>query len=124
MCCKHASISLVWIPVKVESSLIFSSIFLVFNAEAEFDNISIIGRAVVDWLDRKKNKDDRKKSGLIITHQGHILDYVDADYGLILYKGMIACVGDPYDMLDEISKKGYGGCVEKCLKGFQNSIKT
>ncbi len=72
----------------------------------------------------KKNKDDRKKSGLIITHQGHILDYVDADYGLILYKGMVACVGDPYDMLDEISKKGYEGCVEKCLKGFQNSIKT
>ena len=94
------------------------------DSGVDLDNIAIIGSAVGDLLDRKKNKDDRKKSGLIITHQGHILDYVDANYGLILYKGMIACVGDPYDMLDEISKKGYGGCVEKCLKGFQNSIKT
>ena len=91
------------------------------DSGVDLDNIAIIGSAMGDLLHRKKSKDERKKSGLIITHQGHILDYVDADYGLILYKGMIACMGDPYDMLDEISKKGYEGCVEKCLKGFQNS---
>ncbi|HII95793.1 MAG TPA: ABC transporter ATP-binding protein [Candidatus Methanofastidiosum sp.] len=91
------------------------------DSGVDLDNIAIIGSAMGDLLHRKKNKDERKKSGLIITHQGHILDYVDADYGLILYKGMIACMGNPYDMLDEISKKGYEGCVEKCLKGFQNS---
>jgi len=93
------------------------------DSGVDLDNIAVIGSAMGNLLDRKKNKDDRKKSGLIITHQGHILDYVDADYGLILYKGMIACMGDPYDMLDEISKKGYEGCVEKCLKGFHNSRK-
>lgn len=91
------------------------------DSGVDLENIALIGNAMSELLDRKKNKEERKKSGLIITHQGHILDYVDADYGLILYKGMIACMGDPYEMLDDISRRGYEGCVEKCLKGFQNS---
>ncbi len=91
------------------------------DSGVDLENIALIGNAMSELLDRKKNKEERKKSGLIITHQGHILDYVDADYGVILYKGMIACMGDPYEMLDDISKRGYEGCVKKCLKGFQDS---
>ena len=93
------------------------------DSGVDLENIALIGNAMGELLDRKKKVGERKKSGLIITHQGHILDYVDADYGVILYKGMVACMGDPYAMLEEISKKGYEGCVEKCLKGFQNSIR-
>uniref|UniRef100_A0A7J2TI32 Fe-S cluster assembly ATPase SufC n=1 Tax=Archaeoglobus fulgidus TaxID=2234 RepID=A0A7J2TI32_ARCFL len=84
------------------------------DSGVDLENIAIVGEAIREILER--DKDEREKSGIIITHQGHILDYVSADYGVILYNGQIACVGDPRDILSQIRKSGYEGCLEKCLK--------
>ncbi len=54
------------------------------------ENVALIGEAIRTILERDKDEDERTKSGIIITHQGHILDYVDADYAAILYNGRIA----------------------------------
>jgi Fe-S cluster assembly ATP-binding protein len=62
----------------------------------------------------KKEREQRKRSGLIITHTGYILDYVDADEGHVLYNGRIACEANPRELLREISVNGYGECL-KCL---------
>jgi Fe-S cluster assembly ATP-binding protein len=62
----------------------------------------------------KKEREQRKRSGLIITHTGFILDYVDADEGHVLYNGRIACEANPRELLREISANGYGECL-KCL---------
>lgn len=53
------------------------------------------------------------RSGLIITHIGHILKYVPAQVAHILYEGTIACSGDPTEMLACITKDGYEKCIEK-----------
>ncbi len=82
----------------------------------DLENIAIVGDAIRKLLERDKKKDERRKSGIIITHAGHILKYVDADYGVILYKGRIACIGDPFEMLKAISRDGYEGCVRRCLR--------
>lgn len=50
--------------------------------------------------------------GLIITHLGHILKYVPADVGHILYDGMLSCSGDPQEMLGCIAQSGYEQCVK------------
>lgn len=86
------------------------------DSGVDLENIAIIGNAIKKMLQRDKPQAERKKSGLIITHTGHILKYVDADYGMILHRGRIGCIGNPYSILDSISKDGYEGCIKKCLK--------
>lgn len=86
------------------------------DSGVDLENIAVIGEAIKKLLERDKNKEERKKSGIIITHTGQILKYVDADYGAIMYKGRIACLGDPYDILKTVEKYGYEECVRKCLR--------
>ena len=59
-------------------------------------------------------REKRLKSGLIITHQGYILDYVNPDKACIMIEGSIRCIGNPRDILQEIRKSGYEECV-RCL---------
>ena len=77
-------------------------------------NIALIGRLINDLLQKKQPIRDRKRSGLVITHTGHILDYVDARTGYVLLDGTIICEGDPHEILKTIVKKGYQEC-SKCV---------
>ena len=90
------------------------------DSGVDLENINLVGETIREILERDTPPEKRKKSGIIITHTGNILDYVDADYGVILYKGRIACVGNPEDILEEISQNGYEGCISRCLKEFPN----
>jgi len=76
-------------------------------------NISLIGQMINELL-QKDLKRQRTRSGLIITHTGHILDYVHASKGYVLLNGTIACEQDASEVLDSIKENGYEGCV-KCL---------
>jgi Fe-S cluster assembly ATP-binding protein len=87
------------------------------DSGVDLENIAIVGSAIREMLQR--DREDREKGGLIITHQGHILDYVTADYGVILYKGRVACVGDPKDIIAQIRKNGYEGCIARCLRDME-----
>ncbi len=49
--------------------------------------------------------------GLIITHTGHILDYVAADKGQVLYNGVLSCSTNPREILRCIAEIGYEECV-------------
>jgi Fe-S cluster assembly ATP-binding protein len=76
-------------------------------------NISLIGNLINDLLQKEHPMRDRKRSGLIITHTGHILDFVSARTGYVMLEGTIVCEGDPREILDTIKKKGYEEC-KKC----------
>lgn len=76
----------------------------------DLENIAVLGRAINDLL-QKDLKRKRINSGLIITHTGYILDYVDADMGHMLLDGRIACSGNPRDMLKHIKQSGYEECA-------------
>ncbi|MHC1589145.1 MAG: ATP-binding cassette domain-containing protein [Methermicoccaceae archaeon] len=86
------------------------------DSGVDLENISLVGNAINRAMERDKPPEQRKRSGLIITHAGYILDYAKVDYGMVLYDGRIACVGDPYDQLKNISEHGYEGCVDRCLR--------
>lgn len=87
------------------------------DSGVDLENIAIVGSAISELLERERA--EREKGGIIITHQGHILDYVSADYGVILYKGRVACIGDPKDIIAQIRKNGYEGCIARCLKDME-----
>jgi Fe-S cluster assembly ATP-binding protein len=90
----------------------------------DLENIALIGRVIEELLQRelkarggksrKELKRQRWKSGLIITHTGYILDYVDADIGHVLMEGELACSGNPREILKTIKEQGYDECVNCC----------
>jgi Fe-S cluster assembly ATP-binding protein len=77
----------------------------------DLENIVLIGKVLKFLLKAEKIK-EREHSGLIITHTGHILNYINADKGYILIKGRLVCEGNPRDLFEEISKHGFEGCLE------------
>jgi Fe-S cluster assembly ATP-binding protein len=90
----------------------------------DLENMALIGKIARALLDgplepspvacMKELKARKKTSGLIITHTGYILDYVNADRGQVMFHGRLCCQGRPRDILDHISKYGYKECV-RCL---------
>jgi Fe-S cluster assembly ATP-binding protein len=76
-------------------------------------NMSLIGEMINELL-QKDLKRRRTRSCLIITHTGHILDYVHASKGYVLLNGTIPCERDALEVLDSIKENGYEGCV-RCL---------
>ncbi len=81
----------------------------------DLDNIAVVGGAMNSLLKGEERVSERKRSGLIITHTGHILEFVNADVGHVLYNGRLACRGNARDLIDEISDHGYDKCVECAL---------
>ncbi len=77
-------------------------------------NIALIGELLNSLLEKDCPIPERKCSGLIITHTGHILNYVNARTGYVMCGGIIGCVGDPHEILATIREKGYEECV-KCF---------
>ncbi len=86
----------------------------------DLDNMAIVGGAMAEILETKEMRrtGDRNKAGLIVTHTGHILEFVNADFGHIFMHGSIVCNGNPRDLFAEIRENGYEECVRcnKCQK--------
>lgn len=49
---------------------------------------------------------------ITITHQGEILDYVQALHACVLMNSRIYCYADPREILKSIRERGYQGCIE------------
>jgi len=78
----------------------------------DLENISLIGVAIGSLLEKDQHLIKRKKSGLVITHTGYILDYLDADKGHVMCEGEIKCHGNPREILKDIKQRGYKECLE------------
>jgi len=74
-------------------------------------NISLIGELINELLEKDCPIRDRKCAGLIITHTGHILGYVNAHTGYVMCDGTIICEGAPHEILKIIKEKGYKACI-------------
>jgi Fe-S cluster assembly ATP-binding protein len=75
-------------------------------------NINLVGQTINELLEKDKPASRRTNAGLIVTHSGHILDYVNADRAYVMLDGAIQCSGNPRDLLEDIRQKGYEGCVQ------------
>lgn len=90
----------------------------------DLENMKLIGKMVRNLLRQdlepkngisiKQQKEGLHTSGLIITHTGYILDYINADRGMVMYDGKLCCAARPRDILDHVREFGYGECV-RCL---------
>jgi len=87
----------------------------------DLENIVLLGDIVNTLLERgikcpralspNPHRQKRTKSALVITHTGHILDYITADQGQVLYDGHLCCLKNPREILKWIREYGYEECV-------------
>ena len=78
----------------------------------DIENISLIGTAIGSLLEKDKHIINRQKSGLVITHTGYILDYLETDRGHVMCDGQIKCHGNPREIMKDIKQRGYKECLE------------
>ncbi|MBA2862194.1 ABC transporter ATP-binding protein [Methanococcus maripaludis] len=86
------------------------------DSGVDVENVEILGGIINHLLDKDKKPSERNKSGLIITHLGYILNFMEVDKAHVLLDGVIACSGTPDEILNEIIKNGYQRCVSCCQK--------
>ena len=79
----------------------------------DMENIYIISKVINELLEKNKRIRERKKSAIIITHTGYILDFIDARLAHVMIDGKIICSGPPKEVLKNIKENGYENC-EKC----------
>jgi len=84
-------------------------------------NIALIGGLINELLEKDCPIRFRKCMGLIITHTGHILDYVSARTGYVMCEGRIGCEGDPHEILKTVKEKGYGECITCLVRSSSNA---
>lgn len=78
----------------------------------DLENIQLIGQIIAELLQKTTHHHyERRVSGLIITHTGFILDYIEADRGHVLCNGVLQCSGNPREILQNIRQHGYEECV-------------
>jgi Fe-S cluster assembly ATP-binding protein len=79
-------------------------------------NIVLIGKLINELLEKDCPIVSRRCTGLIISHTGHILEYVNARTGYVMCNGRIGCEGDPREILTTVREKGYEECVSCFIK--------
>ena len=77
----------------------------------DLENMSLMGKEIAGLLEKDVHIINRRRSGLIITHTGYILDYLEADQGHVMIGGQIRCHGNAREILRVIKEKGYGECL-------------
>ncbi len=77
----------------------------------DMENLQVVGEIIGKLLQKERRRENREKSGLIITHTGFILDYIDADRAYILNEGRFCCQGHPRELLKDIKRFGYEECA-------------
>ena len=77
----------------------------------DVENMSLLGHAAARLLEKDQHINARTKSGLIITHTGYILDYIEADVGYVLIDGHLQCSGNPREILKSVKASGYKECA-------------
>ncbi|CAD7771811.1 putative branched-chain amino acid transport ATP-binding protein LivG [Candidatus Methanoperedenaceae archaeon GB50] len=84
------------------------------DSGVDVENVELIGKITNEMLERDKRPSERKKSGLIISHIGYILNYIKADRAHVMLGGRIACSGMTEEIYNHILTEGFEGCVARC----------
>jgi len=75
------------------------------DSGVDVENLELVGSII--------NELAKGRSGILITHLGYILRYVEAQRAHVILNGKIACSGRPIEILDHILREGYWWC-DKC----------
>ncbi|HOO27886.1 MAG TPA: ABC transporter ATP-binding protein [Lachnospiraceae bacterium] len=86
------------------------------DSGVDIEALAMVGELTNRLFTPDEKRPVRRKAGLVITHNGNILKYLNIDKAHIMYEGHIGCSGNPGIMLDKIGRYGYEECV-RCMGG-------
>jgi Fe-S cluster assembly ATP-binding protein len=78
----------------------------------DLENIHLMGESIAHLLQKHHRFANRKNSGLVITHTGYIMDYLEVDRGHVMINGEFKCHGNPREILKLIKERGYKECLQ------------
>lgn len=92
----------------------------------DVENLAVVGQTLAYMLQKdtptvqvdqsfREQRAARSKMGLIVSHTGYILDYLEADKGQVLFDGVVSCTNHPRDVLRCIREMGYRECLRCAL---------
>jgi Fe-S cluster assembly ATP-binding protein len=82
----------------------------------DIEALALVGKLINRLFSSDAARPAKREAGLIITHSGNILNYLNIDKAHVMHEGYIGCSGNPAIILDTISKHGYEECV-RCIGG-------
>ncbi len=101
----------------------------------DLENMHLVGETIAHLLQKNaevilnngkhsiaERRRERNKMGLIITHTGYILDYLEADAGHVLFGGVLSCASNPREILRCIGQNGYEECVACMMPGAPHPL--
>ena len=103
---------------EVLQAILQDPMFLVLDepdSGVDVENVEIIGRILNRFLQRDESPHKRKKSGLIITHLGYLLNFIKTDRAHVMCEGQNLCSGASKEIYEHILEKGFDECVNACL---------
>lgn len=84
------------------------------DSGVDLEALALVGNMVNALLSKEPDRPAHRRAGLIITHTGHILNYVHADKAHIMLDGCIGCSGNPRIIFDRVRESGYEECA-RCI---------
>lgn len=87
------------------------------DSGVDLESLNRIGELINMLFSDDRCHPAKRRAGLIITHNGSVLNSVNVDKAHIMLNGQIGCTGNPRIILDTISKCGYEECVRCMQKG-------
>ncbi|MBO7719996.1 MAG: Fe-S cluster assembly ATPase SufC [Methanosphaera sp.] len=83
--------------------------FIMFDepdSGVDIENVELISNEIGTLLGQ--NDENTKKAGLLITHLGYILNFVNATHAHVLIDGKIVRTGEPKEIMDNVRTSGFG----------------
>lgn len=83
--------------------------FIMFDepdSGVDIENVELISNEIGTLLGQ--DDENTKKAGLLITHLGYILNFVNATHAHVLMDGRIVRTGEPNEIMDNVRTSGFG----------------
>lgn len=87
------------------------------DSGVDIESLKLVGKLGNMLFSNDRCHPVKRRAGLIITHNGNILNSVSVDKAHVMLNGQIGCSGNPRIILNTISKCGYEECTRCMQKG-------
>ena len=86
------------------------------DSGVDVGSMELIGRMINEIYGQDPVHPASRRAGLIITHNGAMLDHVFTETAHVIIDGKLACSGNPRQILESAGEEGYENCAA-CIRG-------
>lgn len=86
------------------------------DSGVDVGSMELIGRMINEIYGQDPVRPSQRRAGLIITHNGAMLDHVYTEKAHVIIDGKLACSGNPRQILESAGEEGYENCAA-CIRG-------